>query len=199
MTYVAHPAPPIERGTLPYRFEIGHVLLLDANVLWHRHLVGVLIACHHKRVLRLRWSRDIVDEAERTMRAEGLTNQARTLKAFLDFAGMGTLVAGYSVAIETLALPDPHDRHVLAAAISCGADAIVTNNVVDFPDQEVSEHALAVVTPDELLNAMLDNPDAAGALIAACSRQPLTTKDLLDKLERAAPQAAERLRSAMGY
>ncbi|GAP39055.1 hypothetical protein ISF6_0768 [Piscinibacter sakaiensis] len=34
---------------------------------------------------------------------------------------------------ENLRLPDPGDRHVLAAAIRCGASAIVTFNEKDFP------------------------------------------------------------------
>lgn len=35
-------------------------------------------------------------------------------------------VSGYEELIEALVLPDPDDRHVLAAAIKAGANAIVT-------------------------------------------------------------------------
>jgi hypothetical protein len=37
-------------------------------------------------------------------------------------------VTGYEGLIESLSLPDADDRHVLAAAITCHADAIITFN-----------------------------------------------------------------------
>ena len=43
------------------------------------------------------------------------------------------LVTGFKQLIEILALPDPDDRHVLAAAIKGRADLIVTTNLKDFP------------------------------------------------------------------
>ena len=43
------------------------------------------------------------------------------------------LVTDYDDLIEPLELPDPDDRHVLAAAIRCGASVIVTRNLKDFP------------------------------------------------------------------
>src|SRR5215469_11528177 len=43
------------------------------------------------------------------------------------------LVTGFEPLIEILALPDPDDRHVLAAAIRGHADLIVTTNQRDFP------------------------------------------------------------------
>ncbi len=42
------------------------------------------------------------------------------------------LVTGYEGLIEGLHLPDPDDRHVLAAAIRGRADVIVTVNEWDF-------------------------------------------------------------------
>jgi hypothetical protein len=78
-------APPGGEGLVaaigagvPYRFEIGHTLVLDANVLWYSHLLGVLIYCHHKTILSLKWTDTIVDEAETAMRADGRARHART-------------------------------------------------------------------------------------------------------------------------
>ena len=43
------------------------------------------------------------------------------------------LVSDYEILISGLSLPDSNDRHVLAAAIHCSAQMIVTNNIRDFP------------------------------------------------------------------
>ena len=43
------------------------------------------------------------------------------------------LVEGYERLIPALTLPDPADRHVLAAAIRASADLIVTYNLREFP------------------------------------------------------------------
>ena len=51
----------------------------------------------------------------------------------MDGAVRDCLVADHADLIESLILPDPDDRHVLAAAIRAGTDVIVTYNLGDFP------------------------------------------------------------------
>ena len=52
----------------------------------------------------------------------------------MDKATRDSLVSGYEPLIAALSLPDPDDRHVLAAAIAGRCDVIVTQNLEDFPD-----------------------------------------------------------------
>src|SRR5579884_2513072 len=52
------------------------------------------------------------------------------------------LVEGYEDLIPSLDLPDPDDRHVLAAAIRCGAQTIVTENLKHFPKKELSKYGI---------------------------------------------------------
>jgi predicted nucleic acid-binding protein len=71
-------------------------------------------------------------------------------------------VTGYEDLIEALALPDPNDRHVLAAAIKAGADAIVTTNLKDFPNEALSSYGIEAIHPDDFIYYQIDlNPAVA--------------------------------------
>ena len=102
---------------------------------------------------------------------------------------------------ESLDLPDPDDRHVLAAAIAGGADSIVTPNLKDFPAKQLAPHGVRAISPDSFLLDHLDlsPPRVLSVLIeqaADTTRPPLTVFDVLDKLSRAGTPsfASEALR-----
>jgi hypothetical protein len=70
-----------------------------------------------------------------------------------------SLVTGFEKHIPTLNLPDPEDRHVLAAAIECHADAIVTFNLKDFPEALLAPYQIRVIHPDVFVcKCLLDYP-----------------------------------------
>ena len=48
------------------------------------------------------------------------------------------------------------DRHVLAAAVRSGAEAVVTFNLRDFPAASTEPYGVDVVDPDDLLLDLLD-------------------------------------------
>ena len=73
-------------------------------------------------------------------------------RALVDRATRDCLVAGYEALIPTLELPDPDDRHVLAAAITGRCDAIVSKNLRDFPKAAVNRYGIEVQHPDEFLS-----------------------------------------------
>ena len=69
----------------------------------------------------------------------------------MDTHVLESLVKGYEQRIETLTLPDPGDRHVLAAAIESKASLIVTWNVRDFPDESLKLFGIVAITPDDFV------------------------------------------------
>ena len=75
------------------------------------------------------------------------------------------LVDGHQPLIPPLALPDPDDCHVLAAAIQCGADLILSFNLDDFPEQVLSIYGPGACHPDLFLVDQL-NLDAERVCIA---------------------------------
>jgi hypothetical protein len=104
-------------------------------------------------LFRARWSADIHREwmtavsERRGIAIEQLTGRREAM----DLAVPDGIVWGYEDLIAGLSLPDPSDRHVLAAAIRCGADAIVTFNKKDFPDHAISKFGLRACLPDDFI------------------------------------------------
>ena len=60
------------------------------------------------------------------------------------------LVTGYEGLIPAMNC-HTDDRHVLAAAVRCEADAIVTNNTKDFPTASLEPYGIERLTVDEFL------------------------------------------------
>jgi hypothetical protein len=110
------------------------------------------------------------------------------------------LIMGYEPLIPALTLPDPDDRHVLAAAIKGGADVIVTFNLQDFPVEVLKQYGIEPVHPDDFLHSQLDL--APNVVCAAAKRQreslknpPMTVAEYLESLERQGlPQTVSGLR-----
>lgn len=100
-------------------------------------------------------------------------------------------------------LPDPDDRHVLAAAIVGHVDCIVTANLKDFPDAAVIPLGIEVLHPDTFLVAQLDlDPlqvlPAFKAMRARLKNPACTPADFADVLEAkyGLVQTADILRQA---
>ena len=98
------------------------------------------------------------------------------------------LVDGHQSLVPALELPDPDDRHVLAAAIKCGADLILTFNLDDFPEQALTIHGLGACHPDLFLVDQL-NLDAERVCMAMRQHRarlknpPKTVEEYLTTLE----------------
>lgn len=130
------------------------VAVYDACVLYPFHLRNVLIQCAFDGLVEARWTDDIHAEWIRNLAAnspgtpiERLEATRDRMKAVLPDAD----VEGYQPLIRDLSLPDPDDRHVLAAAIAGKATVIVTWNLKDFPATDLRPHGVTSISPDDFL------------------------------------------------
>jgi len=114
------------------------------------------------------------------------------------------MVEVYEPLIAGLTLPDPNDRHVLAAAVRAGAQAIVTFNLRDFPDAALAVHGVEAIHPDAFVLDLIDLWPAAVATAvqeqaASLKNPPMSLADVLDVLRNnGLVQSVAKLRELHG-
>jgi predicted nucleic acid-binding protein len=178
-------------------------VVLDACVLVPVTTADTLLRLAEREMYRPVWSERILEEAKRAiarlhpdLSAEQIEYRFGCMnKAFEDAS-----VSGGESLEDSIVLPDDNDGHVVACALVAGADAIVTNNVRDFPDTALAPLSIEVIRLDDFL---LDIFDLAPEEIAAVIREqvsdarhpPLSPTDVLSNLAAAgAPETAAELR-----
>lgn len=167
------------------------IVFYDANVLYPAELRNFLMHLALIGVFRAKWSADVHEEWIRSLLANrpDLTREKlERTRQLMDKAAPDALVAGYEHLIPGLQLPDPDDRHVLAAAIRCGASVIVTCNLSDFPTTVLGEFDIEAQHPDEFILHLLDL--APGLVLEAAENHrkslknpPKTVGEYIDALE----------------
>ena len=167
--------------------------VLDANVLYGAFSRDVLLRLAAAGLYRPRWTARIEGEwvaallaARPELAPERLAQTCAAMtRAFPDAA-----VTGFEAHELGLSLPDPDDRHVLAAAVEGGAGEVVTWNLRDFPEEALRPLGIEAVSPDAFVGSMVeaDPGRVAGVLRhhrAGLLRPPLTAAEYLSHLERA--------------
>jgi predicted nucleic acid-binding protein len=168
------------------------VVLYDANVLWGDVLRDLLVRVAQSGMVQAKWSDDILDETFRSIRAKRPELDPEKLertRALMCRAVRDCLVTNYQPLVAALELPDTDDRHVLAAAIKCGAQTIVTWNTKHFPSELLSGWGIEAKTPDDFIVDQLHLD--AGTVHAAIQQMadirrnpPMTVGDIVEALER---------------
>jgi len=175
--------------------------VFDANVLYGSRIRSLLMELAKSGLFRPYWSDDIHrDWMNAVSRKTGIAiDRLEPTRLAMDAAAPGALVTGYEGLIQALTLPDPNDRHVLAAAIRASASAIVTFNEKDFPADVLKPYGLHTRHPDLFIRDV-DGIDpgvvaeAARADLAHYQNPPLSVDEYIDGIRAAGlPETANHL------
>lgn len=153
-------------------------------------------------LFKAHWTDQIHDEWINALLREGKHSREslERVRVLMNAHVRDALVTGYEPIIDTIVLPDPDDRHVLAAAIRCGADAIVTFNIKDFPAAVLAPLNIEVIHPDDFIYYQLDMAPSVCCTAfrtqrAALKNPPLDVDTFLAALQRQQlPQTVSCLR-----
>lgn len=166
--------------------------LYDSCVLYPAPLRDLLMRLAITDLFRARWTEHIHDgwiNALLKQRSDLKRDHLKRTRELMNAHVRDCLVTGYEPLIDGLTLPDPGDRHVLAAAIRTRAHVIVTFNLSDFPNGYLAQFGIEAQHPDKFVTHLLDL--APGAVCAAVKRQrealrhpPKSVEELLDALSR---------------
>ena len=182
-------------------------VVLDANVLYPFRKRDILLRFAHAGFFRACWTDRIEGEwtsrllAQKPHLAASVEAQLAAMREHFPEA----LVTGYEPLIEALTLPDPDDRHVLAAAIRCGAQQIITENLADFPDDALAPFSIEASSCDDFLLRTFELYPAQAVEVLSRLRQsyrnpPFTASEFIfDLTARGMPKLASRLGAAPGF
>jgi hypothetical protein len=136
------------------------IAVLDACVLYPPSLRDLLMRLATSGIYAPRWTDAIQIEWVRNVLADNPDVSPAQLERtcrLMEQVDRNSVVSGYEAHIPTLHLPDPDDRHVLAAAIHASASVIVTYNLSDFPAAVLGRHGIKAAHPDLFLCALIDD------------------------------------------
>lgn len=176
--------------------ESRPVALLDACVLIPMPLADTLLRlAEPPAVFEARWSEEILAEmtgvlVRRFAKAPGKARYREVaMRRFFPHA----LVEGYQPLIEQMQ-NHPKDRHVLAAALACKADYLVTFNLRDFP--AFAGDSTTIAGPSAFLKELWrrDRKVVLERLRAQAEAIDVSVEFLLDRLALSVPAFVAEVR-----
>jgi hypothetical protein len=188
--------------------------LLDTCVLVPSRARDVLLEIASTGAYRPLWSTEILAELDRALRLllgkRGASPEETDAYLTRLFRQMETtfpdaLVTGWEPLAATLRLPDPDDRHVVAAAWVGRADVIVTDNLADFPPSALPAPLSRQSLDSFLLDSLDLHPGQTVAAVLAIARRTgrsgpaMTARDIAAYLQaHGTPSFGERLLTELG-
>ena len=182
-----------------------YTAILDANVLYPQLVRDTLLSLAVERLYHARWTTTIHAEWMRHLAKDRPEIAAKLpqLAERMNASVPDSLVTNYETLITSIDLPDPDDRHVVAAAIAGHADAIVTFNTKDFPADVLQPYGIEVQHPDEFVMNQLQLQkipalSAIKKMRARWTNPARPAQELIEAFERRGlPMTADLLREAV--
>jgi predicted nucleic acid-binding protein len=179
--------------------------VLDACVLYPFSLRDTLLRLAERELYDVYWSDRILEEVTRNLVANDLMTEARAqrLAGAMRMAFDAATVSPEAIdRLEPVMTNDPKDRHVLAAAVVADAEAVVTSNLKDFPDEACEPWGVEAMHPDEFL--LILQAKRPGVVLEVLTEQagdltnpPWTLDELLDALAKVVPEFVAAVRRSM--
>lgn len=151
--------PPFRTVTNDYRPTV----IWDANILFGVQERDLLMRLAVAELFEARWTKDIerewitnLLEKKPHLNAKSIQSAQNAMRKALP----QSLVSGYDQIIASLTLPDPNDRHVLAAAIVAKAKIIVTKDK-HFSDPILDQYQIVAWHPDIFFEVLIGKDEMA--------------------------------------
>ena len=185
---------------------MAFVALYDASVLHPGSLRDLLVRLGQSGLFQAKWTEAILKETFAAIIDDQpeLEHRLQRTRQLLADAIPDATVRGYERLIPSLDLPSTSGRHVLAAAIACNAQVIVTTNPRNFPEKEIALYNIEAQTPDEFVINVLELAPARVLRIVQDQSKAVTDletgfDDLLNRLRAVGlPRPTAAIRQSLG-
>lgn len=146
--------------------------IVDASVLYSRHLRNALVWHSLEGLFELRWSTLILEETRRSLIERNLVAYGEERAPAVDRT-LERVTSALTSAYPDAEVPaeqiqpllkqmtnHPKDRHVLAAAVATGTPFVITANLKDFRPQDTHSHGVEALSADDFLTKLLKDEQA---------------------------------------
>lgn len=179
-------------------------IIIDTNVLYSAPLRDILLRLAEKETFSVHWSEHTLTELKRNLSdTNGMPNdKIENLIDKITTAFPDACVSNPD--IDPIKLTAEEDKHIVAAAIQSHAEVIVTQNISDFPESELSLYNIEAQTPDEFLvhHFTLEETKTVrtvSELLKDLTNPPYSPEEYLTILEQVGAVAFAQLLRASGF
>jgi len=179
-------------------------IIIDTNVLYSAPLRDIILRLAEKETFSVHWSEYTLIELRRNLSQKNGMPEDKIEKLIQRITTAFPDACVLNPNIDPIKLTAKEDRHIVAAAIQSHAEVIVTQNISDFPEDELSFYNIEAQTPDEFLvhHFTLEETKTVrtvSELLKDLTNPPYSTDEYLTILEQVGAVAFAQLLHASGF